>query len=181
MRLRRSALLGLRRRRGGLEAGGRRDRVRHARTRTGPEVGARAAHGAHGDGPRGLYRAGYARSGGRGTVHAPRRRGDQGALRPLSRAGGERAGDSLEARLPRGGVVQRRGGLETALRARRHRPGVYRHAVAQARADGRVRHGARQARGRRSARRAVARGVLAAGEHRREVPAPLHDARELRL
>ena len=62
-----------------------------------------------------IHRAGHARSGRRGAFHLPRRRRDQGALRPLSRPGRKVAGDPRRPESPRSRGLQRRGGLERAL------------------------------------------------------------------
>lgn len=83
--------------------------------------------------------------------------------------------------LPAAAAYSGEEGWKEPLPARRHRPRLYLHPVAAACADGGLRHGARQARGRGGSRRHVARRVLAAGQYRRKDPAPLHDARKLRL
>ena len=165
----------------GLQRRGRRDCFRCPGPCRGPAFGAAADDRSDTRRAGRIHRAGHARSGRRGAFHLPRRRRDQGALRPLSRPGRKVAGDPRRPESPRSRGLQRRGGLERALPARRHRPRLYLHPVAAACADGGLRHGARQARGRGGSRRHVARRVLAAGQYRRKDPAPLHDARKLRL
>ena len=155
--------------------------VRHAGARAGPGIGAGAQDGSDGDGQVGFVGLGMR---GPGAVERfPHLDGVE--IKALCDLYPERV-DSAQAILARRGFPEAAAysgeeGLETALRARRHRPRLHRHPVAEARPDGGLRHEAGQARRCGGSRRHVARRVLAAGEHRREDPTPLHDARKLRL